>query len=80
MADFMDSHKVIVKSTFQPFSSARNVGELKGGAKSEELRCQFSQVKGDLNLQEMPKLISIKTKAPKNNLWYLVPMFIHCVQ
>jgi hypothetical protein len=39
-----------------------NEGELKGGAKSEELKCQFSQVKGDLNFQEMPKLISIPKK------------------
>jgi hypothetical protein len=45
------------------FPSARNEGELKGGAKSEKLKCQFSQVKGDLNLQEMPKFISIPKKS-----------------
>jgi hypothetical protein len=35
---------------------------LKGGAKSEGLKCQFSQVERDLDLQEIPKLVPIPKK------------------
>jgi hypothetical protein len=33
MADFMDSHKVVVRSAFSAFPSAQNEGELKGWGK-----------------------------------------------
>jgi hypothetical protein len=32
------------------------------GTESEGLKCQFSQVQGDLDLQEFPKLIPISNK------------------
>ncbi len=32
---------------------------LEGGAKSEKLKRQFSQVEGDLDLQKIPKLVPI---------------------
>jgi hypothetical protein len=35
---------------------------LEGGAKSERLKCQFSQVEVDLDLREIPKLIPIPMK------------------
>jgi hypothetical protein len=58
MASFMNLHKVIVRKTvFSAFSSAQNEGESKGRAKSKKLKCQFSQVKEDLNFQEMLKMI-----------------------
>jgi hypothetical protein len=36
---------------------------LEDGIKSEELKCQFSLVEGDLNLQKIPKLIHIPNKS-----------------
>ncbi len=66
MASFMDIHKVVVKRrAFWTFSSARNESESKGGAKSEGLKHQFSQVEGDLDLQEMIKLVPIPNKNTK---------------
>jgi hypothetical protein len=35
---------------------------LEDGIKSEELKCQFSVVEGDLNVQKIPKLILIPNK------------------
>ncbi len=65
MAGFMDSHKVVVGSAFSAFPSAWNEGESKEGTKSEELKHQFSQVKRDLNLQEMSELVPIPKKSTK---------------
>jgi hypothetical protein len=59
------------------FPSARNEGELKGGAKSEKLKCQFSQVKGDLNLQEMPKFISIPKKSTQKKKIVISCVYVH---
>jgi hypothetical protein len=44
MASFVNLHKVIVESAFSAFPSAQNEVELEGGAKSERLKWQFSQV------------------------------------
>ncbi len=45
MASFVDPHKVVVsRSAFLVFQHAQNMVELKGGTKSEGLKCQFSQV------------------------------------
>jgi hypothetical protein len=64
--DFVKLHKVIVKrSAFKTFSRAQNEGESKGGIKGERLKGQLSQVKGELNLQEMLKLIPIPKKSTK---------------
>jgi hypothetical protein len=42
---------------------------LEGGAKSGGLKCQFSQVEVDLDLQEILKLVPIPMKrAPKKKL------------
>jgi hypothetical protein len=56
---------------FQPFPSARNEGESKGGVESEGLKHQFSQVENNLNLLEMLKLIPIskKTLRKKRQGW-----------
>ncbi len=51
MASFVKPHKVIAKrNAFSAFPSVWNGVELEGGIESEELKCQFSQVEGDLNL------------------------------
>jgi hypothetical protein len=61
--DFVKVHEVIVeRSAFLAFSRAQNEGESNGEIKSERLKGQLSQVKGELNLQEMLKLISIPKK------------------
>jgi hypothetical protein len=60
MAGFVNSHNVITRSNaFLTLSSAQNGGESKGGAKSGTLKCQFSEVKGDVNLQQISKLLHI---------------------
>jgi hypothetical protein len=47
MASFMDPHEVVAKRTaFSTISTTWNEGESKGEAKSEGLKCQFSQVEG----------------------------------
>jgi len=48
MAGFVDLHKVVVRNACFVLPRARNGGELEGGAKSERLKRQFSQVEGDL--------------------------------
>jgi hypothetical protein len=66
MVGFMNTHKVIVRqNVFSTFSSAQNESELKGRAKSGKLKCQFSQVKEDLNFQEILKLVPITKKITK---------------
>jgi hypothetical protein len=46
-------HKVVVRrSAFLALPSAHNGGELEGGAKSGGLKCQFSQVEGDLDYKK----------------------------
>jgi hypothetical protein len=52
MVDYVDTHKVVVRrSAFLAFLIARNEGEYKGGVKCEGLKHQFSQMKGDLDLE-----------------------------
>jgi hypothetical protein len=66
MASFVDPHKVIVTSAFLALPSAQIGGESIGGVESGRLKHQFSQVEGDLDLQEIPKFVSItKNRAPK---------------
>ncbi len=49
---FMDIHKVVAKrNVFLTFWSAQNGVELKGGVEDGRLKCQFSKVEGDLDLQ-----------------------------
>ncbi len=50
MVGFVNIHKMVARSAFSTFPSAQNGCELEGGAKSEGLKHQFSQVEGDLNL------------------------------
>jgi hypothetical protein len=60
MAGIVNSHNVITRrNVFSTFSSAQNGGESKGGAKSGTLKCKFSEVKGDVNLQQISKLVHI---------------------
>ncbi len=68
MVGFMDFHKMVGKSSFLVFSSAQNESEWKGGPKSEELKFQFSQVEGDLNLQKMFKLVPIPQKKHQRKI------------
>ncbi len=64
MVGFVNFHKVIARrNAFSALSSAQNGGELKNGARSERLKCQFSQVEGDLNLQEIFKPVHIPKKT-----------------
>ncbi len=51
MSSFVDPQKVIARrSALSAFLNARNEGESKGREKNEGLKCQFSQMEGDLNL------------------------------
>ncbi len=70
MAGFVDPHKVVARRcAYLAFPCAWNGGESKGGAKSGGLKCQFSQVERDLDLQEIPKLVPIpKKKAPRKKV------------
>jgi hypothetical protein len=53
MAGFVKPHKMIAKrNAFSAFPSVWNGVELEDGIESEELKHQFSEVEGDLNLQE----------------------------
>jgi hypothetical protein len=61
MASFVDHYKVVAKR-ISTLPSARNGGESKDGAKSGRLKCQFSQVEGNLDLQKIPKLVPILGK------------------
>jgi hypothetical protein len=47
---------VVKKNAFSALPSAWNWGESKGGVESGSLKCQFSQVKRDLDLQEILKI------------------------
>ncbi len=51
MVGFVNVHKVVVRSAFLAFSCAWNGVELEGGIKNKRLKCQFSQVEKDLDLQ-----------------------------
>ncbi len=65
MVSFVDPHKVVVpRSAFLAFQHAQNIVELKGGTKSEGLKCQ--QVEGHLDLQKIFKPIPILNKKAKN--------------
>jgi hypothetical protein len=60
---FVKPHKVIAKrNAFSTFPSVQNGVESEGGIESEELKGQFSQVEGVLNLQEIPIPIPISNK------------------
>jgi hypothetical protein len=51
MANFVNPHKAVVKrNAFSAFPSAQNGITSEGGERSEVLKCQFSQVEGDLDL------------------------------
>jgi hypothetical protein len=50
---------VVRRNVFLTFPIAQNESESKGGIESEKLKHQFSQVKWNLNLQMMSKLIPI---------------------
>jgi hypothetical protein len=51
MASSMDLHKVVARrGAFLGFPNAWNGVELKGEVESKGLKCQFSQVEGDLDL------------------------------
>jgi len=67
MFGFVYPHKVVHRrNIFLVFPSARNGGELEGGAKNGSLMRQFSQVKRDLDLQEIHKPIPIpKNRTPR---------------
>ncbi len=68
MIDFVDPHKVVVRrSAFLAFPNAQDGVELEcTRVESEGLKRQFSQVEGDLDLQEITKLIPISNKkAPR---------------
>ncbi len=66
MVGFVDLHKVVArKNAFSAFPSEWNGVELEGGAKSEGLKCQFSQLEGALELQEILKLVPIPKKNTK---------------
>jgi hypothetical protein len=63
MASFVDPHKVVARrSAFSAFPRAQNGGELEGGLEIGRLKWQFSRVKGDLDLQEIPQLVPISKK------------------
>ncbi len=63
MVGFVDPHKVVARrSAFSAFPRAQNGGELEGGLESERLKCQFSQMEGDLDLQDISKPIPIPKK------------------
>ncbi len=65
MASFVDPHKVVAKR-ISAFSNAQNGGESKGGVESGGLKCQFSQVEGNLDLQKIPKSVPI---LRRRQLW-----------
>jgi hypothetical protein len=53
------------------FPSAQNRGEAKGELKNERLKCQFTQMEGDLDLQEIPKLVSFQRKEQQRKIKWL---------
>jgi hypothetical protein len=67
MASFVDPHKVVVRrSAFLALLRAQNGGESEGGVEIGRLKHQFSQVDGDLDLQQILKPVPIpKKKTPK---------------
>ncbi len=53
LASFVDPHKVVARrSAFSALPSAHNGGELEAGVESGRLKCQFSQVEGDLDYKK----------------------------
>ncbi len=63
MAGFVDLHKVSAKrKAFLTFWNAWNGVELEGEVESKELKCQFSQVEKDLDLQKIFKPIPISNR------------------
>jgi hypothetical protein len=70
MAGFMDLHKVVAgRSAFLAFRNAWNGIELKDEVENEGLKCQFSQVERDLDLQKIFKLIPISNKKAQGKKW-----------
>ncbi len=67
---------VIKRSAFSTFPSAQNGGEFEGLVESGSLKHQFSQVEGDLDLQEIFKLIFIpRIKAPKKKVVVMIDKY-----
>jgi hypothetical protein len=68
MTDFVNLHKVIVRrNAFSTFWSGQNEDESKGEQKVKSWNVNFQKVKGDLNLQKMPKLVPILKKRIKED-------------
>ncbi len=63
-------HKAVARrSAFLTLPNAQNGGESIGGVKNGRLKRQFSQLEGDMDLQNIPKLVSItKNKTPKKKV------------
>ncbi len=72
MISFVNPHKVVSRrSAFSTFPSARNE---EGRVESERLKHKISQVKGDLHLQKIPKLILIpKKRASREKVVMMKP-------
>ncbi len=63
MVSFVDPHKLVAKrNAFSAFPIAWNGGESKSGVESGGLKCQFSHVERELDLQEISKPIHIFRK------------------
>jgi hypothetical protein len=63
MTSFVHPHKVIARrSAFSTFPNAQNGGESEGETESGRLKCEFSQMERDMNLQEISKLFPILLK------------------
>jgi hypothetical protein len=53
MVGFVDPHNLVVRrSAFPALPNAQNEGETEGEVESRGLKCQFSHMKGDLDLQK----------------------------
>jgi hypothetical protein len=50
---------VVRNSAFSAFPSAQSRGESKGGVESGRLKCQFSHMEEELDLQEILKPVPI---------------------
>jgi hypothetical protein len=63
------SQSVAKRNAFLAFWNAWNEVELKGEVESEWLKCQFSQVEGDLDLQKIFKAVPISNKKAQGKRW-----------
>jgi hypothetical protein len=63
MASFVDPHQVVAKrNAFSTLPSAWNEVESKGEIESGRLKDQFSQMEGNLDFQEILKLVPFHKK------------------